>query len=179
MKHFPGIGASEIDSHEEIPVIHLSHDDLLAQDLAPYIELFQMEDKPVKAVMISHGGFPIIDLEEGTAVGKLKPATLRHNIVTKLLREELNFKNLAITDDLEMGAITKNHSIEEAARLAFDAGNDSLLICSKPENIRRAYDKMLEAYKSGNLREERLNESLQLIESFISQMQKALAFDVE
>lgn len=179
IKHFPGIGASEIDSHEEIPMIHLSHDDLIAQDLAPYIEFFQMEDDPVKAVMISHGGFPIIDLEEGTAVGKLKPATMRHNIVTKLLREELHFKNLAITDDLEMGAITKYHSIEEAAQLAFEAGNDSLLICSKPENIRRAYDGMLEAYTNGKLNEERLYESLQRIENFKALMQQPLAFDEE
>lgn len=179
LKHFPGIGASELDTHEEIPMIHLSHDDLIAQDLAPYIELFQMEDQRVKAVMISHGGFPIIDLEEGTAVGKLKPATLRHNIVTKLLREELGFKGLAITDDLEMGAITKHHPIEEAAILAFEAGNDSLLICSKPDSIRRAYDSMSEAYHSGKISEERLDESLQRIADFKALLEPPSTFDDE
>lgn len=179
LKHFPGIGASEIDSHEEIPMIHLSHDDLIAQDLAPYIELFQMKEDLVRAVMISHGGFPIIDLDEGIAVGKLKPATLRHNIVTKLLREELGYKHLAITDDLEMGAITKHHPIEEAAMLAFEAGNDSLLICSKPESIRRAYDFMLEAYNNGKLDEERLSGSLQRIAEFKKLMKPPLTFDEE
>ncbi|MCA1634241.1 MAG: glycosyl hydrolase, partial [Acidobacteria bacterium] len=60
-KHFPGIGAGEVDTHEEMAIIHLTHDDLLAQDLAPYIELFQREDNMVRAVMVSHGGFPNID----------------------------------------------------------------------------------------------------------------------
>src|SRR5437588_8752007 len=61
-KHFPGIGAGEIDTHEEMPVIHLTHDDLIAQDPAPYIELFQREDNMVRALMVSHGGFPNIDI---------------------------------------------------------------------------------------------------------------------
>ncbi|MCA1641224.1 MAG: hypothetical protein LC785_04390, partial [Acidobacteria bacterium] len=64
-KHFPGIGAGEVDSHDEMPIIKLSHDDLIAQDLAPYIELFQREDNIVRAVMVSHGGFPNIDLRTG------------------------------------------------------------------------------------------------------------------
>lgn len=177
LKHFPGIGAGEIDSHEEIPMIHLSQDDLIAQDLAPYIEFFQLEDERVKAVMVSHGGYPVIDLDEGTVGGRLKPATLRKNIVTNLLREESGFKYLAITDDLEMGAITKHHPIEEAAMLAFDAGNDSLLICSKPESILRAFDGMLEAYKNGTLNEERLSETLQRIATFKTFIKPPLPFD--
>src|SRR5688572_2723955 len=72
-KHFPGIGAGEVDTHEEMAIIHLTHDDLLAQDLAPYIELFQREDNMVKAVMVSHGGFPNIDIHRGIAGGPLVP----------------------------------------------------------------------------------------------------------
>jgi beta-N-acetylhexosaminidase len=179
LKHFPGIGAGAIDSHEEIPVIHLSQDDLIAQDLAPYIELFQMEDDRVKAVMVSHGGYPQIDIIQGIAGGRLEPATLSRNIVTKLLREELGFRHLTITDDLEMGAITKHHTIEEAAEIAFDVGNDVLLICSKAENIRRAYDGMLEAYKDGRFSEKRLNDSLQRIANFKALMKPPLDFDEE
>src|SRR3982750_2598373 len=70
LKHFPGIGAGEVDSHEEMPMVHLSHDDLLAQDLAPYIELFQREDDRVRAVMVSHGGFPNIDIRQNVAGGR-------------------------------------------------------------------------------------------------------------
>src|SRR5918998_3650179 len=72
-KHFPGIGAGEVDTHEEMAVIHLTHDDLIAQDLAPYIELFQREDNMVRAIMVSHGGFPNIDIQKGTAGGPRPP----------------------------------------------------------------------------------------------------------
>src|SRR5919202_3905955 len=84
LKHFPGIGAGEVDTHDEMAIVHLSHDDLLAQDLAPYIELFQREDDRVRAVMVSHGGFPNIDIRQGIAGGLLEPASLSHGIVTKL-----------------------------------------------------------------------------------------------
>src|ERR687895_1206553 len=78
LKHFPGIGAGEVDTHDEMAVVHLSHDDLIAQDLAPYIELFQREDDRVRAVMVSHGGFPNVDIRKGVAGGRLEPASLSH-----------------------------------------------------------------------------------------------------
>src|SRR3712207_1662993 len=99
-KHFPGIGAGEVDTHEEMAVIHLSHDDLLAQDLAPYIELFQREDNMVHAVMVSHGGFPNIDIRRGTAGGRLIPAPLNPPIVPQLFRGKIGFKGLLVTGDL-------------------------------------------------------------------------------
>src|SRR5918999_2720995 len=121
LKHFPGIGAGEVDSHEEMPLVHLSHEDLIAQDLAPYIELFQREDDRVRAVMVSHGGFPNIDIRQGVAGGRVEPASLNHSIVTRLLREELGYAHLVVTDDLEMGAIAKHAPIDQAVRRAFDA----------------------------------------------------------
>ena len=69
LKHFPGIGAGAVDSHIEMPLVPLSRDDLLAQDLAPYIELFQRADDRVRVVMVSHGGFPNIDIKKGTTGG--------------------------------------------------------------------------------------------------------------
>src|ERR671921_2092588 len=83
LKHFPGIGAGEVDTHEEMAVVHLSHDDLIAQDLAPYIELFQREDDRVHSVMVSHGGFPNVDIRKGIAGGPLEPASLSYDISTK------------------------------------------------------------------------------------------------
>src|SRR5215468_11616606 len=100
LKHFPGIGAGEVDSHEEMPIVKLSHDDLIAQDLAPYIELFQRRDDRVRCVMVSHGGFPNVDIKEETTGGLLEPASVNYNIVTKLLRQELGYKHLVVTDDL-------------------------------------------------------------------------------
>jgi beta-N-acetylhexosaminidase len=163
LKHFPGIGAGEVDSHEEMPVVQLSHDDLIAQDLAPYIELFQRRDDRVRCVMVSHGGFPNIDIREEITGGLLEPASLNYNIVTKLLREELGYKHLVVTDDLEMGAIARHCEIEDAAVRAALAGEDMLLICATPEKIRRGYQGLLEAAKRGRLSQDRIQESLERI----------------
>ncbi len=163
LKHFPGIGAGEVDSHEEMPVVQLSHDDLIAQDLAPYIELFQRRDDRVRCVMVSHGGFPNIDIREAVTGGLLEPASLNYNIVTKLLREELGYKHLVVTDDLEMGAIARHCKIEDAAVRASLAGEDMLLICANPDKIRRGYHGLLEAAKRGTLSKERIAESLERV----------------
>lgn len=163
LKHFPGIGAGEVDTHDEMAVVHLSHDDLIAQDLAPYIELFQREDDRVRAVMVSHGGFPNVDIRRGVAGGRLEPASLSHAISTRLLRQELGYKHLVVTDDLEMGAIAKHYSIEDAVRLAFEAGQDMFLICSRPDMIRRGYDSLLQAARDRVIDHERINRSLEHI----------------
>jgi len=163
LKHFPGIGAGAVDSHIEMPLVPLSRDDLLAQDLAPYIELFQRADDRVRVVMVSHGGFPNIDIKKGTTGGLIEPASISSTIVSHLLREELGFKHLVVTDDLEMGAISKHCEIEEATRKAFIAGEDMLLICATPEVIRRGFRELLAAARDGRVSERRIKESLQRI----------------
>jgi beta-N-acetylhexosaminidase len=177
LKHFPGIGAGEVDSHEEMPIVHLTHDDLIAQDLAPYIELFQREDDRVRCVMVSHGGFPNIDIRHGVAGGVLVPASLNYGIVTRLLRDELGYKHLVVTDDLEMGAIANHCEIEEGARRAFLAGQDMLLICSRPDIIRRGYHSLLKDAQNGEISTERLILSLRRIAEFKSLVQPPLPFD--
>ncbi|HEX5891028.1 MAG TPA: glycoside hydrolase family 3 N-terminal domain-containing protein [Pyrinomonadaceae bacterium] len=179
LKHFPGIGAGEVDSHEEMPVVQLSHDDLIAQDLAPYIELFQRRDDRVRCVMVSHGGFPNIDIREETTGGLLEPASLNYNIVTKLLRQELGYKHLVITDDLEMGAITRHYEIGNAAVRATLAGEDMLLICASPERIRRGHEALLEAAKDGRLSEERIQQSLHRIARTKAIVEDPLPLDLD
>lgn len=163
LKHFPGIGAGEVDSHIEMPLVPLSHDDLLAQDLAPYIELFQRADDRVRMVMVSHGGFPNIDIKKGTTGGLIEPASISPSIVTKLLRQELGYKHLVVTDDLEMGAIAKHTEIEDASVRAFLAGEDMLLICATPETIRRGYRALLKAAREGSVSEKRIQASLKRV----------------
>ena len=163
LKHFPGIGAGEVDSHIEMPMVALSRDDLLAQDLAPYIELFQRADDRVRVVMVSHGGFPNIDIKKGTTGGLIEPASISPTIVSNLLRHELGFKHLVVTDDLEMGAISKHCEIEDAAVRAFLAGEDMLLICSTPETIRRGYRALLAAARAGTVSEKRIHASLKRV----------------
>jgi beta-N-acetylhexosaminidase len=163
LKHFPGIGAGEVDSHEEMPIVKLSHDDLIAQDLAPYIELFQRRDDRVRCVMVSHGGFPNINIKEATTGGLLEPASLNYAIVTELLREELRYQHLVVTDDLEMGAISRHYEIEDAVVRAFNAGEDMLLICADPEKIRRGYRSLLSASKENRISSDRIRSSLKRI----------------
>ena len=163
LKHFPGIGAGEVDSHIEMPMVPLSRDDLLAQDLAPYIELFQRADDRVRVVMVSHGGFPNIDIKKGTTGGLLEPASISPSIVSNLLRQELGYKHLVVTDDLEMGAIAKHCEIEDAVVRAFLAGEDMLLICATPETIRRGYRALLAAARAGTVSEKRIQASLKRV----------------
>ncbi|MDT4898649.1 MAG: beta-N-acetylhexosaminidase [Acidobacteriota bacterium] len=177
LKHFPGIGAGEIDTHDEMAVVHLSHDDLIAQDLAPYIELFQREDDRVRAVMVSHGGFPNVDIRKGVAGGRLAPASLSPSISNKLLRDELGYKHLVLTDDLEMGAIAKHYRIEEAVLRAFKAGQDMFLICSHADVARRGYHALLEAARYRLIKPERIAASLKRIAAFKALAQPPLPFD--
>jgi beta-N-acetylhexosaminidase len=179
LKHFPGIGAGEVDSHEEIPVVQLSHDDLIAQDLAPYIELFQRRDDRVRCVMVSHGGFPNIDIKEEMTGGLLEPASLNRNIVTKLLRQELGYKHLVITDDLEMGAILRHYEIGDAAVKATLAGEDMLLICATPEKIRRGHEALLAAARNGRLPQQRIQHSLQRIAQTKTIVEEPLPLDLD
>jgi beta-N-acetylhexosaminidase len=179
LKHFPGIGAGEVDSHEEMPVVQLSHDDLIAQDLAPYIELFQRRDDRVRCVMVSHGGFPNIDIREEITGGLLEPASLNYNIVTKLLREELGYKHLVVTDDLEMGAIARHCDIEDASVRAMKAGEDMLLICASPDKIRRGYQGLLAAAKDGQISQTRIKESLDRIAKTKTIVESPLPLDLE
>ncbi|HEY6804136.1 MAG TPA: glycoside hydrolase family 3 N-terminal domain-containing protein [Pyrinomonadaceae bacterium] len=177
LKHFPGIGAGEVDSHEEIPIVKLTHDDLIAQDLAPYIELFQRRDDRVRCVMVSHGAFPNINIKEETTGGLLEPASVNYAIVTELLREELGYQYLVVTDDMEMGAIARHYQIEDAAVKAFMAGEDMLLICADPEKIRRGYRSLLSAVKDGRVPQPRLQASLRRIEATKSIMAPPDPFD--
>jgi beta-N-acetylhexosaminidase len=177
LKHFPGIGAGEVDSHEQMPMVSLSHDDLVAADLAPYIELFQRKDDRVRCVMVSHGGFPNIDIKKGVTGGLLEPASLSHNIVTNLLRGELGYQHLVVTDDLEMGAIARHCEIESAVVRAFLAGEDMVLICAQSEMIRRGYHSLLGVAKDGKLPKDRMRGSLRRIASMKQIVKPPLPFD--
>ena len=179
LKHFPGIGAGTVDSHIEMPMVPLSRDDLLAQDLAPYIELFQREDDRVRVVMVSHGGFPFIDIKKGTTGGLIEPASISKGIVTNLLRKELGYNHLVVTDDLEMGAISKQFEIEDASVKAFAAGEDMLLICATPETIRRGYRGVLKAAREKRISERRMQESLSRIAETKALMQPVTPLSME
>ena len=161
LKHFPGIGAVEFDPHHELPTVNLDRDQLFDFDIKPYAEHFATDN--VQAIMTGHTTFPPFDLQEHDSNGKLLPSSLSYNIVTKLLRDELHFQGLALTDDLEMGAVVENYGIGEASKMAFLAGNDFILVCNDPEAIVESFNAVLNAAEKGEISEKRIDQSLERI----------------
>lgn len=146
-KHFPGLGSSVVDSHAQLPVVDRSRDEITKQDLLPYMELFSKINARLNAIVIAHAHYPAFDGPSAL------PSSLSKNIVTGLLREELGFKGLTITDDLEMGAITLTRETHEAAVMAIEAGNDIALVTGSgsPERIYSAWQGMVEAARNNRI----------------------------
>ncbi|MDQ1333351.1 MAG: Beta-N-acetylhexosaminidase [Thermodesulfobacteriota bacterium] len=117
-KHFPGLGRATRDPHHDLPTIEADMEEIEGFHLPPFRAAMS---QGVSAVMTSHALYPALDPEY--------PGTLSHKIVTGLLRENLGFEGLIITDDLEMGAVKRGWGVAEAAVAAFAAGCDILLIC--------------------------------------------------
>jgi beta-N-acetylhexosaminidase len=175
IKHFPGLGGAGADSHEELPSVTIDESELRNIDLYPYRELISAGD--AHAVMVAHACYPALSLQEMDGSGKLLPSSLSKNIITTLLRDELLFDGLVITDDLEMGAIVKNYGIGEACVMAFEAGADMLAICADPKNIRDGFDAMNAAFEQGRFDEDRLSASLDRIEQIRSKLREPPEFD--
>ncbi len=175
LKHFPGLGASQVDSHEELPVVNVDEELLSHVDLFPYHELIAGGN--VHSVMVAHAAFPKHRLQEVDENGKLLPSSLSYNFVTTLLRGELGFDGLCITDDLEMGAIVKNYGIGDACIMAIAAGADMLAICADPNAIREGYHAVLKAVESEELNMSRIDESLARIASLKAKLSSPHAFD--
>ena len=128
-KHFPGYSAANSDAHYELPRIDRTSEQLDANELAVFREFAHHVD----SMMICHGWYPCFEPEK-------TPATLSRRIVSDLLRNELGFDGLVMTDDLDMGAILTGYRLEETIRLAIAAGNDMAMICHRIpeiENVQR------------------------------------------
>lgn len=177
LKHFPGLGASEVDSHKELPRVAISEEELRDVDLYPYRVLFGEGD--VKAVMVAHAAFPNVGLQEHDQRGKLLPSSLSPAIISKLLRGELGFEGLVLTDDLEMGAIVENYGIGEACVMAIDAGIDMLAICASSEAIREGHNAVADSVRSGRISEDRIDRSIERISSLRTSLQEPLPFDTD
>lgn len=175
LKHFPGLGAARVDSHEQLPVVEIQGSDLSDTDLFPYRELLGTGN--VHAVMAAHASFPNHRLQETDQNGKLLPSSLSYNFITKLLRGELGFRGLVITDDLEMGAIIKNYGIGDASKMAVLAGVDMLAICADPDKVREGFNAVLKAVESGEISHERLERSLERIAALKNKLPQPIAFD--
>ena len=128
-KHFPGKGRALRDSHRELPVIECSRENLMNRDLLPFRSAAAAG---VLAMMTSHGAYPSLD------GGKVRPATLSPEVMTGVLRRELGFGGVLISDDLGMGAIRDYCPIEEAVQGGVSAGVDVFLLCHSLDQQERA-----------------------------------------
>ncbi|MEO8036346.1 MAG: glycoside hydrolase family 3 N-terminal domain-containing protein [Acidobacteriota bacterium] len=124
IKHFPGIGLGSADPHYGATVIDISAEELIARDLVPFREL----GASAGSIMIGHGTYPQIDAPD-------LPASLSHRMTTGLLRTEAGFDGLAVSDDMEMHAVSDLGTYEETCDRALMAGNDIILYCSHIERI--------------------------------------------
>lgn len=177
LKHFPGLGASEVDSHEDLPLVPIDEEEFDSVDLYPYKRLLSSGE--VTTLMIAHAAYPALDLQETDQSGKLLPSSLSFKIVTTLLREQLGYDGLVLTDDLEMGAILKNYGIGEACVLAILAGGDMLSICAGVDAIYEGHRAVLEAIETGRISESRLDQSLKRIEAAKMKLSPPLPFDAK
>lgn len=153
-KHFPGHGDTNVDSHLSLPTIKHDLERLNSVELPPFKQAIQ---GGLQGILAAHVLFPAFESDPNL------PATLSYNVLTKLLREKLGFEGLIFTDCMEMEAITKHHSMGEAAVLAIEAGVDLVLVSHTPERQREAYFAVVEAVKNGRITEERIEQSYERI----------------
>ncbi|MGW6058942.1 glycoside hydrolase family 3 protein [Streptomyces sp. NPDC055189] len=147
-KHFPGHGDTAVDSHHDVPRIGVDPEVLRARDLAPFRAAIAAGSR---AVMSAHILVPSLDAEY--------PATLSRRILTGILREELNYDGLIVTDGMEMQAIAATYGIERGSVLAIAAGADAICVgggLADDDTVLRLRDALVGAVRSGELSEERL-----------------------
>lgn len=147
-KHFPGHGDTAVDSHHALPTIGVGADVLAARDLTPFRAAIAAGSK---AVMSAHILVPALDPDQ--------PATLSRRILTGLLREELGYEGLIVTDGMEMQAISATYGIERGSVLAIAAGADAICVgggLADEQTVIKLRDTLVAAVRSGELAEERL-----------------------
>ncbi|MDA3957611.1 glycoside hydrolase family 3 N-terminal domain-containing protein [Oceanispirochaeta sp.] len=159
LKHFPGHGDTGVDSHLELPTLHLTREELEHRELIPFIRAIA-EDVP--AIMVAHMSIPSLD-DTGT------PSSLSEKIISGFLRESLGFRGLVLTDCLEMEGIQSCCTTGEAVVKAVTAGADLLYISHRAEEQEKGVKALYDQLVSGKIPESRINESLRRMEKYKTQ----------
>lgn len=152
IKHFPGHGDTAVDSHKELPIIQKSLEELQALELIPFKHAVE---QGAEVVMVGHILLPKID--------STYPASISERIITDVLREQLGYEGIIITDDMTMKAILNNLEIGESAVSAVKAGNDIVLVAHNYANVKKAIDSIIKAIEDGEITEQRIDESVKRI----------------
>jgi beta-N-acetylhexosaminidase len=164
-KHFPGHGATSVDSHLALPVDTRGREEILAADVMPYREL--MHEHLMPTVLTAHVLYPDIDPDY--------PATLSEHVIGGLLRGEMGYDGVVLTDDLLMQAIADNYDLTEAARRFFSIGGDVALVCKCPELCLEMISK-IESDADANLKE-KFAQSFSRLENLKRQFMPSLLID--
>jgi beta-N-acetylhexosaminidase len=133
-KHFPGLGEGKLDSHHELPVIEKPLKKLWVEDLVPYRTL----RRQLPLVMVSHAAYPQVTRDR-------TPASLSSVWITDILHKRIGYRNLIVSDDLEMGGVLSAAPIGEAAVRFVRAGGDLCLICHREDYILQAHESLIKA----------------------------------
>ena len=152
VKHFPGHGDTVVDSHKALPKVETTLEALRNVELVPFQKAIE---EGADVVMVAHILFPALDPDY--------PSSMSKAIITGLLRNDMQFEGVIITDDLTMGAIANDYTIPEAAVQSFIAGSDLLLVVRNYEGQIATIKALKKAITTGEITEERLNESVKRI----------------
>ena len=155
LKHFPGIGKGKIDTHQEVSSVEVDKATLDAEDLPPFKKVIREHDNSRFMVMVGHLKYDALD--------SVNSASLSPAVMTNLLRKELGFNGVVITDDLEMGAIANNVDLSTLGVRLIQAGGDIALVCHNYEHQQIVYNSILAAVRRGEISEARINESVRRI----------------
>jgi beta-N-acetylhexosaminidase len=162
-KHFPGLGEGTLDSHHDLPVIDRSIKRLWAEDLLPYRNLRAQ----LPMVMISHAAYPSVTNDR-------TPASLSEVWITRILRGKIGYRNLIVSDDLEMGGVLSAAPVGEAAVKFIRAGGDLCLICHREDRILEAYEALAAEVKRDTRFAARVGESARRTAAFKKKAAKLL-----
>lgn len=155
LKHFPGIGKGKVDSHIDSSSIDVVKEVLMTEDILPFKTIIDENDPNDYFILVSHLKYPALDEEY--------PASLSSKIMTDLLRNELGYKGIIITDDMEMGAVANHNEFRSIGVNAVKAGADIVLVCHEYEHQQEVYLGLLDAVNSGEISQERIDESVKRI----------------
>lgn len=155
LKHFPGIGKGRVDSHVDSSSIDVAKEVLMAEDIIPFKTIIDENEPNDYFILVSHLKYPALDEEY--------PASLSSKIMTDLLRYELGYKGIIITDDMEMGAVANHNDFRSIGVKAVKAGADIVLVCHEYEHQQEVYLGLLDAVNSGEISQERIDESVKRI----------------
>ena len=155
LKHFSSIEKGKVDSHVDSYNIDVVKEVLMTEDIIPFKTIIDENDPNDYFILVSHLKYPALDEEY--------PASLSSKIMTDLLRNEFGYKGIIITDDMEMGAVANHNDFRSIGVKAVKAGADIVLVCHEYEHQQEVYLGLLDAVNSGEISQERIDESVKRI----------------